>query len=485
MNNTFFIRPVIIAVIFTTIFAGCSEEKSSTYNTESLKSRDSKVITYPAPEGEDSFDMYSVKVNGKEVFVYTARVSRVPENQIWPGYQRPKDQTEIAGFAYWDQEGPARVEIKTTRPVEKVTVRPLSLGIKPKVSENTITFNLAGPAYPVVEVNDTHHALHLFVSKPEQFDVSKDDPDVIYFGPGVHNPRKIVLKDNQTVYIAGGAVVYGVINSDDSTNIKVIGRGILDASKIKRSEERTMLSFFGCKNVIASGIVLRDPHVWAAVPKHSENVLLENLKLIGCWRYNADGFDFVDSCNSKVSNCFLRTFDDALVVKSFNPDAPAKFNQNILFEDCVIWNDWGISLGITYETRAKKIRNITFRNCDVIHNIAARAVMTINPNDRGEISNVLYKDIRVEDARDGLIELIIRGTHWSTDSERGHIRNIRYENISVLDGPFPGSNFQGYDDEHMIEDVKIKDLNILGQKINNPEDGQFTINEYVENLTVE
>lgn len=34
---------------------------------------------------------------------------------MWPGYQRPIDQAEFAGFAHWSMSGPVSVEITSKR----------------------------------------------------------------------------------------------------------------------------------------------------------------------------------------------------------------------------------------------------------------------------------------------------------------------------------------------------------------------------------
>ena len=69
------------------------------------------VVTWAAPAGEKLFEDYTLRVNGVAVPVYSCRVSAVPFNQVWPGYQRPLDQTELAGFAYWGMSGPVTVEV--------------------------------------------------------------------------------------------------------------------------------------------------------------------------------------------------------------------------------------------------------------------------------------------------------------------------------------------------------------------------------------
>jgi len=84
-----------------------------------------------APVEEAPSPDYRVTVNGRAVFVYRARVSAQPINQIWPGYQRPLEQTELAAFATWDMTGPVEVEVSSARPIRDVRVRPASRGIRP------------------------------------------------------------------------------------------------------------------------------------------------------------------------------------------------------------------------------------------------------------------------------------------------------------------------------------------------------------------
>src|ERR1039458_2914777 len=78
------------------------------------------VTSRPAPRGEKLSADYTLRVNGKDVPVYSCRVSAAPINQVWPGYQRPLDQTELASFAYWAMSGPVTVEISSSRPYQSV-----------------------------------------------------------------------------------------------------------------------------------------------------------------------------------------------------------------------------------------------------------------------------------------------------------------------------------------------------------------------------
>src|ERR1035441_9852783 len=100
------------------------------------------VLSWPAPAGEKLFEDYTLRVNGQAVPVYSCRVSAMPFNQVWPGYQRPLDQTELAGFAYWGMSGAVDVEVTSQRPFKSIAVRPTSRGIKPSVQGRRITFRL-------------------------------------------------------------------------------------------------------------------------------------------------------------------------------------------------------------------------------------------------------------------------------------------------------------------------------------------------------
>jgi polygalacturonase len=295
----------------------------------------------------------------------------------------------------------------------------------------------------------------------------------------MHEAGIIKLKSNETVFIAGGAVVHGLIHAAGARNVRVLGRGILDASRFKRMEARPeMLRFERCTDVAVSGIILRDPHKWAVVPWDCERVTIEDVKLIGCWRYNSDGFDLVDCREVRVRHCFVRSFDDSIVVKSFLGRAI----RDVRVADCVVWTDWGVSLGVTYETRTDRIADISFRDCDVLHNIACRGALTINPSDRAEIRDVRFEDIRVEDARSGLIELVVEKTRFGKDPQRGNIRGVRFRNVAVLGGPVPPSIIRGYDAAHTVEDVTIEGLVIHGRPIRDAKGGRVRIGPHAKDV---
>ena len=163
------------------------------------------VMNWAAPAGEKIFEDYTLQVNSHAVPVYVCRVSAMPFDQVWPGYQRPLDQTELAGFAYWGMSGAVQVEVTARRPFQSVAIRPTSRAILPTVQGQRITFQFSRPGQLTVELDGPHHALHLFADPPEGAAPKAGDPNVLYFGLGVHRPGKIQLQNGQTIYVAGGA----------------------------------------------------------------------------------------------------------------------------------------------------------------------------------------------------------------------------------------------------------------------------------------
>lgn len=105
------------------------------------------VKTYSVPYPTELSDDYSITVNRNEICVYNARVSAMPYNQSWPAYQRPLDQTELASFAFWDMDGPGEIEITPSKPIESVTIRPLTQNVKYTVKDNKLSFVISGPSF--------------------------------------------------------------------------------------------------------------------------------------------------------------------------------------------------------------------------------------------------------------------------------------------------------------------------------------------------
>lgn len=477
-------------------------------------STQASFTVHPAPASEILSEDYTLTANEVPVPVYSCRVSAVPLNQVWPGYQRPLDQTELASFGYFDNAGATTVKIMTRHKIQSVVIRPLSRDIKPKVMDHHIEFIIPGPGQFSVEVNGWHHALHLFVNPPEVSVPSSDDPDVLYYGPGVHHPGKIHLESNQAVYVAGGAVVYGSFHAQGASHIRICGRGIIDVSEAERGQGGGAIRMADCTDILIDGLVLRDPDVWCCSLFGCQHAEISNLKLVGLWRYNADGIDICNSEDIVIRDCFVRAFDDNIVLKGLKwgrNRAQASYHEqpvrDVVVERCVLWNDWGRALEIGAETSAPEIASIVFRDCDIIR--TTHIAMDIQHGDRAIVRDILFEDIRVEvddfnlrpvlqQTRDEtytvdladryqpyLLYIIIRSNNYSRDQELGVVRDIEFKDIAVTADRMPPSYFKGADDAHDVMGVTLKNLTVNGQPCGNPEEAQLEILPFVESVVFE
>jgi len=464
------------------------------------------AVVVSAPEGEALSEFYEVSVDGVGAPVYACRVSAEPFNQVWPGYQRPIEQTELAGFAYWDMARPVSVEVRSRRPIESVVVRPSALGIEPRVEGRRITFELDQPRHLVVEVNGPHHALHLFASPPETDVPAPDAEGVRYFGPGVHRPGRITLTSNETLYIAAGAVVYGSVHATGARNIAVRGRGIIDQAPFERGEAGGAIRFTDCTGIAIEGVVMRDPDVWCCSLFGCSDALIADVKLVGLWRYNADGIDICNSRDVTVRDCFVRSYDDAIVLKGLKfgrnslDDRPV---SNVRVFRCTIWCDWGRALEIGAETCAPEFSDITFEDCDIVR--TTHIAMDIQHGDRALVRDVRFQNIRVEMAEPNphpqmqrspedqysppdddylptLFVIVIRGTNYSKDAKRGSVRDVVVRDIAVTAPRMPSSSIQGFDAAHSVDGVTFENVRLNGKPLLTAEEAGVRIGEHVENV---
>ena len=494
---------------------------------------------------EPTCNDYRVRVNGQEQSLNTARVSAFPFNRRWPGHQRQLEQTEVIQFLSLATDGsdePLSFEIIPQAPFENVKIRPMSLGLVPRVENGVIKFTLDRPAYFTVEPYGRNRALHIFADPMPSYSVDIHSPDVLYFGAGEHDVGLLELKSNQTLFLDEGAVVYACVRATDAENIRILGRGILDNSRNKEQilfkvnaenndeavanalrEHTVQLEY--CTNVEIDGITIRDSLLYNIRPIGCKDLTIKNVKIIGCWRYNSDGIDMHNCENVHISKCFIRTFDDSICVKGFDcyyeSDVEKAVHaatyrngkvydvfKNVLVEECVIWNDWGKCLEIGAETKAEEICDVTFRDCDLIH-LTGTALDCMNV-DYADVHDIKFQSINIEcdevipvPMLQGKDEDLYENKHphympttvaatvvyhheYSKGSgdRRGKNRDMLFENIFVFGDKMPIVKFCGYDEEHKTENVLIHNLFLNGEPIHQLSDENWRIGDFTSNITL-
>ncbi len=91
-----------------------------------------------------------------------------------------------------------------------------------------------------VELDGWHHALHIFANPLTDFGVDKSAANVRYLAPGVHE-GDLELRDGETLFLEGGAVLYGSVTAIHKKNVHIVGYGVIDGSREVRTDETPLL----------------------------------------------------------------------------------------------------------------------------------------------------------------------------------------------------------------------------------------------------
>lgn len=438
------------------------------------------VRVYPAPAGEELSKDYLVQVEDQEVPVYVAKVAPADPARRWKAMDdkaNSADYFEKASFAYFDMQGAVTVTVTCPETIQSAKVLPSSCKIIPVVQGKSLRLILAEPKPLTIEVNGHWvGALHLFANPPESNVPRPGDPNVVYFGPGLHEVSHLVVSNNQTVYVAGGAVVRGVVRPDEpfrvssysglrtysptfvlkGTNITFRGRGIVDGG-LCPTHARNLVSVQG-QDITLEGVILRDSSTWTIPIRQSERVTVKNVKLLG-YRANSDGIDICNSRDVTVEGCFIRTLDDLIVVKTDQGQGEA---GRIVARGCVLWNEVAHALSVGAELR-EKVDDVLFADCDVIHDKGREWTLRVYHCDSARISNVRFENLRIEESP-RLISLWIGKASWTRDNERGQIDGVLFKNIRAQADPMQVA-LQGFDETHAVENVVFENVVVNGKPL--------------------
>ncbi|HEY7174478.1 MAG TPA: hypothetical protein VH442_06140, partial [Micromonosporaceae bacterium] len=187
--------------------------------------------TYPAPDGIPASDQYQVSIQQlhgpQPSFVYQTLARKTDTNN--------ESDTSWTSFSF---SGIVIVRVTQLQPTgaRGCLVRPTAARIPALLVGDTCVFALASPQNLSVEFTPqagayVTHPMLVFANPPEvDTPPATGDPNVLYFGPGVHFIGSgVPLRDNETIYLAGGAYVDGAFIAHGAVhNVTIKGRGVLD-----------------------------------------------------------------------------------------------------------------------------------------------------------------------------------------------------------------------------------------------------------------
>lgn len=433
-----------------------------------------ELVTYPAGAGVETNSDFQVRVRQAggqwlPVATYPVKVDQVVN---------AKHHTETASMAYFDFDGNVEVEvISNNAKVESSRIRPLSYDITPAVSGDTLAFTLSEPRNLSIEVNgDIFHNLHLFANPIDKNRPSakalknlKKQNKLIYFAPGVHYLPDGVLKvpSGTTVYIDGGARVYGQLRADSVENVNFFGRG-----EVHPEDRGEGVYISRSKNIQAEGIIVTQIPVGG-----SDSVSVKNVKSISYYGWG-DGMNVFASDNVRYDRVFCRNSDDCSTVYATRKGFIGGC-KNILMENSTLWADvahpifvglHGSAAEIGVDAPSDTIENVTYRNIDILDQaekqLDYQGCLAINAGDNNVVRGITFDNIRIEDFREGqLVNFRIFFNKKYCAAPGRCINNVLVKDVTYNGTGENISIISGYDNDHKVAGITFENLVINGVKI--------------------
>ena len=485
-----------------------------------------QLVTYTWPEQATFSDKYRVFV----------RCGREPEREVsvlmsharYGGDYRAralKGRTfSFVSVSYGSGAEPLQVRVEKLfgRACRSVVISPRSYGIDGKLAaggkevafsmdapNRYISVNFSGRDNQVPQLRWIKHMLCVFVDPLETEIPPRDGPGVvvyskgaapdalasakiIHFPPGYHNLRdqggrgivesdgRLMLQDRQSLYLAGGAFVEGLIEkkSRKCKGQRVYGRGVLTGRQYlwHKHPDHTGPS---CRHILGlgrrgqvDGITIMESPCHGIVGGPTK---ITNVKMLG-WHCNNDCVRVGDG--SEVSHSFFRAVDDHF------------YNFNTHVHDVVLWAGhngailtygWGGGKGgRTYNSGSslfEKIDTINPEWTGLGNNnglVASQVGFDYKPYGYGGETTTVLRNIRIEGVVPGLVNLKPSSrrnkfTAVPVDIGKvGYLGDLTLENVTV-DEQFGKSRMQGHTDAAIgggktfyVQNVTFKNVRIGG-----------------------
>ena len=413
--------------------------------------------------GDRANNSMTVLVDGVESPCFNAWVNT---SRIWNQGRYETMPVTIFEMKEENRNDTVRVALGGGKTVSSVVVRPASAGIQPEIKRTD-----AGQTYVEFKVNkrgsysvefngETSGALQVFVN-----------PDYTNANLG---GRYIPL--GTMTWDAGGfgGTVYGsgVLLSSHQGAVIEPGSGARIYGITIANEYQTGYGGAGS---------------WEVQVPDRGDIEFNYFHIIAC-SPNSDGISIQSSNNIRIYNSYFRTWDDGVVLKNYSGGN----THDITVKNCVFWTDLAQSMEIGAETNksggANAIYNAIFEDIDVIHS-SHKPAMSIHNMDNVTVSNVQWKNVTIEDAQMGnnlgygdgwplIIDVTnvlggeVPGTSsgWTRQWGRGTIKDVTFENISVLSwkndvNKKPGVRIMNSEQGGTIQDIRIYNLSYNGEYV--------------------
>ena len=339
--------------------------------------------------------------------------------------------------------------------------------------------------------------------------VHENGGGVVVISAGKYEIGTIYLKSFVELYLEDGAVLYGsakikdyghstlrsrfandagnvemewyysLIVAEKCESIGITGNGIIDGrgeygkffpnGDDPYKTRPFLINLYECNNVKISGVSLKNSGMYAIFSQNSTRVRVSGVTIDTLNSVNGDGIDFDGGEDLIVSDCFLKTGDDAISPKAC-AGSPVK---NLVVTNCVISSRWsGIRLGVESSC---DMNNITISNCVFDKCYDGIKIQECGPGiyENISVSNCTMKDV-VRPFFITLNNFKMSYADGSAIPAHGKIRNISISGMNIV---MPENDYKHFGAErdkyfvagsvvsgtylNKIENVRISDITIV------------------------
>lgn len=439
---------------------------------------------------------YDVFMGNTQIRVYDAQV-QLDVNNITKHIYRP----DFASYVCLEIEEDSEITIipKYADDIHSVKIQPESKKINFENNGQEIKIKISPQQKFCVTINgEEKRMIMVFANRPVP--VPKGD-NVIRIEPGEYlvddNEDNILyLKSGETLYLSNGAVLHGKIRAKDAKDVSVIGNGTicgtynngrwLDSVRDKVGAPKTVsranqIIIENCENIKLQNFCLIDSDGWNLKLSDSKNVEIDRINIIS-YQMNSDGIDVCSSCDVNISNVFIRTSDDGVVLKTMEGHGEC---SNVNVTASTIWADRASALEIGHEVSGGDIHNVRYSDIDVLNQLESTIgyhALDIANVDNGAVYDVSYENIRVEDCVRGIGLRIREGIFSKAAYVRtgGQVHDIRFKDIYFKDEK--SIILSGRDDTFKVKNITFENIYMGGKKLLNS--SYLRYNPYVEGVAI-
>ncbi len=318
---------------------------------------------------------------------------------------------------------------------------------------------------------------------------------VIVPAPGKYRIGTIWLKDNVTLEIQGGATLYGsdniadydsvrwghnedrcpyhLIMAKDAKNVTIQGQGTIDGLgwnwydhtdvKPRWMNKHTprpspMVEFDNCVDVKVRDVLLTNAAGWTLHTFNCDQVHINGIRLINnLFGPNNDGIDVTGCTNVMISDCYIRTCDDAICLKT---TTDSRELRNVTVTNCTMQTT---CVALKFGETSKDMGDVTFSNCVITQSSRAFGIYATWG---GTVENVIVSNIICNTNAPLVLNRPFQISAWDTRDKKtkevmrkgGSVRNVIVSNfIATTEGRI----LINANDNRQIENITLKDIKII------------------------